>query len=51
MYIYNLPYKEMKELCIILDENEKWMELAGTHMGYDNATIQASSYFIVICFY
>lgn len=40
MYIYNLPYAEMKDLCRILDQNDKWMELAGTHMGYDNATIQ-----------
>lgn len=45
MYIYDLPFKEMRDLCAILDENDKWLELAGSHMGYDNATIQASILF------
>lgn len=40
MYIYNLPHAERKELCRILDQNNKWEDLAGTHMQYDVLTIQ-----------
>lgn len=42
MYIYDLPHAEMKDLCRILDQNNKWEELAGTHMKYDNLTIQVN---------
>lgn len=35
MYIYLLPYQERQELCYILDQNNKWEELGGTHMQYD----------------
>ena len=28
-YIYNLPYIERSELCKILNEENKWEELAG----------------------
>lgn len=27
MYIYDLPYRQMRELRDILDENDKWEEL------------------------
>lgn len=39
MYIYNLPYHERKELCKILDQNDKWEELGGTYMGFDVMTL------------
>ncbi|KAF5296322.1 hypothetical protein FQA39_LY12539 [Lamprigera yunnana] len=40
MYIYELPHCERKELCLILDQNNKWEELGGAHMKYDYLTIQ-----------
>lgn len=39
MYIYNLPIKEMQDLCYILDQNNKWEELGGAHMQYDIQTL------------
>lgn len=48
MYIYDLPHAEMKDLCRILDQNNKWEELAGTHMKYDNLTIQVNKRILTI---
>lgn len=42
LFIYELPYVERKELCMILDENDKWLELASRHMGYNSGTIQVT---------
>ncbi|XP_054002366.1 serine/threonine-protein kinase pelle isoform X3 [Hylaeus anthracinus] len=39
-YIYQLPVFERKELCNILNQNDKWEELAGIWMEYDMLTIQ-----------
>lgn len=39
MYIYHLPYNERKDLCYILDNNDKWEELAAVYMKYDLQTI------------
>ncbi|KAK9753170.1 Death domain [Popillia japonica] len=39
IYIYHLPHAERRQLCIILDQNNVWEELAGTHMKYDITTI------------
>ncbi|KRT85138.1 hypothetical protein AMK59_1189 [Oryctes borbonicus] len=39
MYIYHLPHYERRQLCIIIDQNNLWEELAGTHMKYDINTI------------
>ncbi|XP_012280923.1 serine/threonine-protein kinase pelle [Orussus abietinus] len=39
-YIYNLPFSERVELCRILNQNDKWEELAGMWMKYDVLTIQ-----------
>lgn len=41
MYIYHLPYQERQELCYILDQNNKWEELAGAHMQYDLPTLDS----------
>lgn len=30
IYIYDLPYLVRLQLCKILNNNNKWMELAGT---------------------
>ncbi|XP_060534696.1 serine/threonine-protein kinase pelle-like [Cylas formicarius] len=40
MYIYHLPYDERRKLCHILDQGNKWEELALRHMKYDEVTIQ-----------
>lgn len=40
MYIYNLPHQERRELCRILDQNDKWEELGGTFMKFDVMTLQ-----------
>ncbi|XP_006615619.1 serine/threonine-protein kinase pelle isoform X1 [Apis dorsata] len=39
-YIYQLPFFTRSELCKILNQNEKWEELAGIYMKYDVLTIQ-----------
>ncbi|CAG9772179.1 unnamed protein product [Ceutorhynchus assimilis] len=39
MYIYHLPYEERRKLCFILDQNNKWEELALKHMLYDEMAI------------
>ncbi|XP_046387837.1 mitogen-activated protein kinase kinase kinase 4-like [Ischnura elegans] len=39
-YVYDLPYVERKELCRILDCNDKWEELGGKYMNFDVMTIQ-----------
>ncbi|KAG7212603.1 hypothetical protein KM043_012896 [Ampulex compressa] len=39
-YVYHLPFFERSELCKILNQNDKWEELAGTWMEYDVLTIQ-----------
>ncbi|XP_043262635.1 serine/threonine-protein kinase pelle isoform X2 [Colletes gigas] len=39
-YIYQLPFFERSEFCKILNQNDKWEELAGTWMEYDVLTIQ-----------
>ena len=28
-YVYDLPYSERSEICNILNQNDKWEELAG----------------------
>ncbi|XP_025191392.1 serine/threonine-protein kinase pelle isoform X2 [Melanaphis sacchari] len=38
-YIYELPYTERKELCNIIDMNDKWEELGGKYMKIDCATL------------
>ncbi|KAK9297160.1 hypothetical protein QLX08_009033 [Tetragonisca angustula] len=40
-YVYQLPFFERSELCKILNQNDKWEELAGTWMKYDVLTIQS----------
>ncbi|CAK9815993.1 Serine/threonine-protein kinase pelle [Anthophora quadrimaculata] len=40
-YIYQLPFFERSELCKILNQDDKWEELAGTWMEYDVLTIQS----------
>lgn len=40
MYIYHLPHSERRDLCRILDQNNKWEELGGTYMKYDLLTMQ-----------
>ncbi|XP_017786598.1 PREDICTED: serine/threonine-protein kinase pelle-like [Nicrophorus vespilloides] len=40
MYIYELSHRELQDLCRILDQNNKWEELGGTHMNYDVLTMQ-----------
>ncbi|XP_076278680.1 serine/threonine-protein kinase pelle [Lasioglossum baleicum] len=40
-YIYQLPFFEWSELCKILNQNDKWEELAGVWMQYDILTIQS----------
>lgn len=39
LYVYDLPLAERKDLCRILDQNDKWEELAGKWMMYDILTI------------
>ncbi|KAF7988178.1 hypothetical protein HCN44_007672 [Aphidius gifuensis] len=43
IYIYDLPYLVRLQLCKILNNNNKWMELAGTWMQYDTLTIKKIS--------
>ncbi|XP_046747701.1 pelle-like serine/threonine-protein kinase pik-1 [Diprion similis] len=40
MYINNLPWLERQELCRLLNQNDKWEELAGKWMKYDISTVQ-----------
>ncbi|XP_024875292.1 serine/threonine-protein kinase pelle-like [Temnothorax curvispinosus] len=40
-YIYHLPFVERSEFCKIMNQNDKWEELAGTWMKYDVLTIQS----------
>lgn len=40
-YIYHLPFSERSEFCKIMNQNDKWEELAGTWMKYDVLTIQS----------
>ncbi|XP_017888513.1 serine/threonine-protein kinase pelle [Ceratina calcarata] len=40
-YIYQVPFFERSELCKILNQNDKWEELAGLWMEYDVLTIQS----------
>lgn len=40
-YIYDLPFSQRAELCKILNQNDKWEELAGNWMKYDVLTIQS----------
>ncbi|KAK0167119.1 hypothetical protein PV327_004558 [Microctonus hyperodae] len=40
VYIYDLPFCERTELCKILNQSDKWEELAGRWMSYDMMTIQ-----------
>ncbi|XP_034941982.1 serine/threonine-protein kinase pelle-like [Chelonus insularis] len=39
-YIYDLPFLERSDLCKILNQNDKWEELAGVWMKYDVLTVQ-----------
>ncbi|KYM93626.1 Serine/threonine-protein kinase pelle [Cyphomyrmex costatus] len=39
-YIYHLPFSERSEFCKIMNQNDKWEELAGIWMQYDVLTIQ-----------
>ncbi|CAK9798152.1 Pelle-like serine/threonine-protein kinase pik-1 [Anthophora plagiata] len=41
IYIYQLPFFERSELCKLLNQDDKWEELAGTWMDYDVLTIQS----------
>ncbi|KAF4527340.1 hypothetical protein B566_EDAN001117 [Ephemera danica] len=34
-YVYDLPYPVHRELCRLLDQNDKWEELAGMYMKYN----------------
>lgn len=49
MYIYHLPHAERRQLCIILDQNNVWEELAGTHMKYDVTTIYVRKMSLKFC--
>ncbi|KAG5347579.1 KPEL kinase, partial [Acromyrmex charruanus] len=40
-YIYHLPFSERSEFCKIMNQNDKWEELAGIWMQYDVLTIQS----------
>lgn len=46
-YIYQLPYYEHKELCRLLDHNDKWEELGGKHMNFDMMTIHELRRFFI----
>lgn len=41
MYIYEMPYLPRRDLCYILDQNNKWEELGAVHMRYDAATLDS----------
>lgn len=47
-YIYHLPHAERRQLCIILDQNSAWEELAGTQMKYDVTTIYVNIFFNIV---
>lgn len=47
LFIRDLPYLEIKDISLIIDENDQWLELA-THMGYGNTDIQVNSFLIGI---
>lgn len=47
-YIYNMFYSERLKLCRLLDENDKWKELAG-HMQFDVCTVQVKKTIIKSC--
>ncbi|XP_020288743.1 serine/threonine-protein kinase pelle [Pseudomyrmex gracilis] len=40
-YVYQLPFSERSEFCKIMNQNDKWEELAGIWMKYDVLTIQS----------
>lgn len=42
IYVYELPHTNRRQLCILLDQNNVWEELAGSHMKYDMTTIYVS---------
>lgn len=44
MYVYHLPYAERMQLCKVLDQNNRWEELAGIYMQYNVDEINVSSY-------
>lgn len=46
MYIHQMPYNERRQLCVILDRNELWVELGIKHMQYDEDTIEKLKRFI-----
>lgn len=50
MYIYNMPYVERMQLCKILDEQDRWEELATVHMQYDLRTINVCIYKFIYFF-
>lgn len=39
MYLYNMPAGPRRSLCMILDQNDAWQDLA-EHMGYTKMDIQ-----------
>ena len=38
MYIYEMPYRSRQRLVDVLNVNDAWRELAGTQMGYNQAS-------------
>ncbi|XP_012254506.2 pelle-like serine/threonine-protein kinase pik-1 isoform X2 [Athalia rosae] len=39
-YIYDLPFLERAELCRLLNQANKWVELAGRYMNFNDLTIE-----------
>lgn len=42
MFIYNLPIDINRQLCRLLDHDDKWKDLAGYHMKFDPFEIMVS---------
>lgn len=53
IYVYELPYTERKELCDIIDMNEKWEELGKYICHVDTQVTDALLFFFgfVLSFY
>lgn len=45
-----MPYVERMQLCKILDEQDRWQELATVHMQYDLRTINVCIYKFIYFF-
>lgn len=46
-YIYNMFYNERRKLCRLLDDGDKWKELAG-HMQFGISTIHVSIFTLLL---